>query len=60
MAVDVGSANVDPRKGSVVSLLRSSPKIVEYLRCDLDSPPPSGGPEDARKLALALSRGFCD
>lgn len=60
MSVDIGSANVDPRKGSIVPLLRSSSAIVEYLRCDLDAPPPPSGPEDAKKLALALSRGFCD
>ena len=60
MSVDAGSANVDPRKGSIVPLLRSSPAIVEYLRCDLNAPPPSSGPEDAKKLAVMLSRGFCE
>jgi hypothetical protein len=61
MTVDIRSANVDPTRGSIVPLLRSSAAIVEYLRCDVNAPPPSSAPsEDAKILALALSRGFCD
>ena len=61
LSVDFGGANFDPRKGSIAPLLRASPKVVEFLRCDVNAPQPAGAMSgDAKTFALALSRGFCD
>jgi hypothetical protein len=60
LSVDIGSANFDFRKGSIAPLLKSSPEIVEYLRCDLEAPIPPAHSEDVAKLMAKLSKGFCD
>ena len=61
LSIDAGSANFDPRNGTIAPLLKRSPEIVEYLRCDLEAPQPAGAPsEDAAKLMAMASRGFCE
>jgi len=60
LSVDIGSANFDFRKGSIAPLLKSSPDIVEYLRCYLEAPVPSAPSKDVARLMARVSRGFCD
>jgi len=60
LSVNIGSANFDFRRGSIAPLLKSSPEIVEYLRCDIEAPIPPAPSEDVAKLMAKVSRGFCD
>jgi hypothetical protein len=60
LALEPGTENVDPRRGSVASLFKRSPEVLSFLRCEAEAqiPEQPGAPPDFKILAERLSKGF--
>jgi hypothetical protein len=51
--------NIDPRKGSVAALFKSSQEIMTFLRCDAKAPSQREAPPEFKAIADRLSAGVC-
>lgn len=63
LTIDPGSANIDPRKGSLGPLFGRSPDIAAFLQCDAAVPEPTlppDSPQGLKGLIMMGMKGYCD